>query len=205
MQMINIIRILIAATCCLLTMASVNAQEINQNAKASVSNSVKDKLDKKHKIIAFIKLVQPKYSTALANRITESIFKSSYKYNVDPVVVVSTAYVESEFSMHAKPCIGIMQLVRPSIRFFDPKKTMNPYVLEHNIDLGVKEISYHLKRTTRRGINPDHSSTSRALQRYNGSRYKISYAIKVLLVKNRLNLYSIDSLKKKLKQSPLWR
>ncbi len=203
--MINIIRILIAVFCLLLTISVVQAQEINQNAKASVSNSVKDKLDKKHKIITFIKLVQPKYSTALANRITEALFKSSVKYNVDPMVVVATAYVESEFSMHAKPCIGIMQLVTPSIRFFDPKKTMNPYVLEHNIDLGVKEISYHLKRTTRRGSSPDHSSMSRALQRYNGSKYKISYAIKVLLVKNRLIKYSIDSLKKKLKTSPLWR
>jgi|APGre2960657404_1045060.scaffolds.fasta_scaffold72664_3 hypothetical protein len=202
--MINIIRILIAIALLSLT-ANAFAREINQNAKASVSNSVKDKLDKKNKIIAFIKLVQPKYSTSYAARIAEAIFKSSVKYGVDPMLVVSTAYVESEFSMHSKPCIGIMQLVKSSIRFFDQKKTLNPYKLEDNIDLGTKEISYHLKRTTRRGNIPDHSSTSRALQRYNGSGSKISYAIKVLLVKNRLMKYSIDSLKKKLKLSPLWR
>ena len=202
--MINIIRILIALALLSIT-TSAFAKEINQIAKTSVSNSVKDKLDKKNKIIAFIKLVQPRYSTTYATRIADAIFKSSEKYHVDPMLVVSTAYVESEFSMHSKPCIGIMQLVKSSVRFFDPKKSLNPYDVEDNIELGVKEISYHLKRTTRRGITPDHSSTSRALQRYNGSRIKVSYAIKVLLVKNRLIKYSIDSLKKKLKISPLWR
>lgn len=203
--MINIIRILIALICLAITVSAAQAKEINQNATASVSNSVKNKLDIKEKIFKIIKLVQPKFSNSLVERITKAILASSAKYKVDPMVVLSTAYVESEFDMHSKPCIGIMQLVRVSVRFFDPQRKMNPYVLEHNIDLGTKEISYHLKKTSRRDKSPSHASISRALQRYNGSRSKISYAIKVMLVKSRFEKYSIDSLKQKLKSGPLWR
>ena len=202
--MINIIRILIALVCMTITVSAAKAKEINQNATASVSNSVKNKLDIKEKIFKIIKLVQPKFSNSLVERITKAILASSEKYKVDPMVVLSTAYVESEFDMHSKPCIGIMQLVRVSVRFFDPQRKMNPYVLEHNIDLGTKEISYHMKRSTQRGKTPSHASINRALQRYNGSRLKVSYAIKVLRVKGRFEKYSIDGLKQKLKKGPLW-
>ena len=104
--MINIIRILIGFVCMLITVCSVKAQEINQNAKASVSNSVKNKLDKKLKIFKFIKLVQPKYSDSYIQKIVDAIFKYGNKYKVEPYVIVSTAYVESEFSMKSGPCIG---------------------------------------------------------------------------------------------------
>ena len=144
--MINILRILIGFVCMLLTVCSVKAQEINQNAKASVSNSVKNKLDKKLKIFKFIKLVQPKFTNTYVSRIVNAIFKYGEKYEVDPYVIASTAYVESEFSMKSKPCIGIMQLLRSTSKFFDPSKQYNPYELEGNIAIGTLELRHHLNK-----------------------------------------------------------
>lgn len=60
-------------------------------------------------------------------------------------MIASTAYVESEFKMTSRPCIGMMQLVRPSIRYYDPKRVYNPYTVDGNIAIGTKELSRHLK------------------------------------------------------------
>ena len=87
-----------------------------QDAKISVSNS-KDKLDKKEKISKFIKLVQPRYSQSYIKKITDAIMKYAAVFKVDPYVIASTAYGESEFKMTSRPCIGMMQLVRSSIRY----------------------------------------------------------------------------------------
>mgnify|MGYP000615912876 CR=1 FL=1 len=91
----------------------------HQDAIISVSKS-KDKLDKKEKISKFIKLVQPRYSQSYIKKITAAIMKYAAVFKVDPYVIASTAYVESEFKMTSRPCIGMMQLVRPSIRYYDP-------------------------------------------------------------------------------------
>ena len=116
----------------------------HQDAKVSVSTS-KDKLDKKEKISKFIKLVQPRYSQTYIKKITNAIIKYSAVFKVDPYVIASTAYVESEFKMTSKPCIGMMQLVRPSIRYYDPKRVYNPYTVDGNIAIGTKELSMQFK------------------------------------------------------------
>ena len=203
--MINIIRILMAVFCLLLTISVVHAQKINQNAKVFVSKSVKDKLDKKLKISKFIKLVQPKYSDSHISKIVNSIFKYSEKYKVNPYMIASTAYVESEFSMQSKPCIGIMQLIRSSAKYYNPNRQYNPYTLDGNIAIGTVELSHHLKKYNSRGDLPGRSAVKRAYERYNGSVNKYSYANKALLVQIRLENLSIDSLKAKLKKGPIWR
>jgi soluble lytic murein transglycosylase-like protein len=205
MQMINIIRILIAVFCSLITLSVVHAKEINQNAKVFVSKSVKDKLDKKQKISTFIKLVQPKYSSSYISKIVDSIFKYSEKYKVNPYTIAATAYVESEFSMQSKPCIGIMQLVKSSAKYYNPNKQYNPYTLDGNIAIGTIELSHHLHRYNSRGELPGRSALKRAYERYNGSNLKKSYANKALLVQIRLENLSTDNLKAKLKKGPIWR
>ena len=205
MQMINIIsKILIALWLMFFTTLSVHAQEINQKAMTTVSKSEKDKLDKKNKIFQFIKLVQPKYSNSYIQKIVDAIFKYGYKYNVDPYAIVSTAYIESEFSMNSKPCIGIMQLLRSTAKYFDPKRQYNPYQLDGNIAIGTLELSHHLKTYTPRGGFPDRNSFKRAFERYNGSNSKKRYATKALLVQIRLEQLSIDKLRLKLKKGPIW-
>ena len=203
--MINIIKIFVTVFCLLFTISVVQAQKINQNAKVFVSKSVKDKLDKKLKISKFIKLVQPKYSNSYISKIVNSIYKYSEKYKVNPYMIASTAYVESEFSMQSKPCIGIMQLIKSSAKYYNPNRQYNPYTLDGNIAIGTVELSHHLKKYNLRGELPGRSAVKKAYESYNASANKNSYANKALLVQIRLENLSIDSLKAKLKKGPIWR
>ena len=174
----------------------------HQDAKVSVSTS-KDKLDKKEKISKFIKLVQPRYSQSYIKKITDAIMKYAAVFKVDPYVIASTAYVESEFKMTSRPCIGMMQLVRPSIRYYDPKRVYNPYTVDGNIAIGTKELSRHLKRYSR-GKLPNRTVYRNMYRSYNGSYMKNRYSVKTLLVQTRLEHLSIDALKSKLKKGPIW-
>jgi hypothetical protein len=175
----------------------------HQDAKVSVLTS-KDKLDKKEKISKFIKLVQPRYSQSYIKKITDSIMKNSAVFKVDPYVIASTAYVESEFKMTSRPCIGMMQLVRPSIRYYDPKRVYNPYTVDGNIAIGTKELSRHLKRYSR-GKLPNRTVYRNMYRSYNGSYMKNRYSVKTLLVQTRLERLSINAIKSKLKKGPIWR
>ena len=177
-------------------------KQIHQDAKISVSS--KDKLDKKEKISKFIKLVQPKYSQSYISKIVNAIMKYSVKYKVDPYVIASTAYVESEFKMTSRPCIGVMQLVRSSIRYYDPKRVYNPYTIDGNIAIGNLALSKHLKRYSR-GALPSRASYRQMYRSYNGSYMKNRYSVKTMLVQLRLEKLSINQLKIKLSKSPLWK
>ena len=175
----------------------------HQDAKISVSNS-KDKLDKKEKISKFIKLVQPRYSQTYIQKIVDAIMKYSAKFKVDPYVIASTAYVESEFKMTSRPCIGMMQLVRSSIRYYDPKRVYDPYTIDGNIAIGTIELSKHLQRYSR-GNLPNRTAYRNMYRSYNGSYLKNRYSIKTMLVQNRLENLPIESIKAKLRKGPIWK
>ena len=189
--------------------ANAFAREINQNAKASVSNSVKDKLDKKNKIIAFIKLVQPKYSTIYIKKIVDAIFKYSVKYKIDPYIITTTAYVESEFDMKSGPCIGIMQVYSPSLSWLDPKNIYLEDTIDNNILLGTKELSLHFPKNIRRGNLVNRSSNDpNALAimwgKYNGAGSKSEYVDRCFNVLRKLALKNIKELKLHLEHKQLW-
>ena len=183
--------------------------KINQNAKASVSKSVKNKLDKKEKIFKFIKLVQPKYSTSYIKKIVEAIFKYSVKYKIDPYIITTTAYVESEFDMKSGPCVGIMQVYRPTLRWLDPKKEYNINTIDGNIGLGTKELSEHYNFRYFRGTQMDRSSNNfNALKimwgKYNGSGPRSSYVSKTFNALRILSLKNIDDIERLLRTKPIW-
>ena len=178
--------------------------KVNQNAKASVSNSVKSNDDKRIKIEKFIKLVQPKYSSEKCEKIANIIFQKSDVYKIDPYLTASVAYVESEFSMNSRPCIGMMQLTRGSIRYYDPKRKHNPYSVEGNFEIGLVEMSHHFSNLSKNSSIPSRSTTRQVLLRYNGSRLKYTYAVKVLRVKNRLEKLNIEEIKSLIKRKSLW-
>ena len=207
--MINILRILIAFICMLLTVSVVKAKEINQNAKASVSKSVKNKLDKKEKIFKFIKLVQPKYSTTYIKKIVDAIFKYSVKYKIDPYIITTTAYVESEFSMRSGPCIGIMQVYQPTLKWLNPKKEYNPYTIDGNIGLGTKELSLNMPKSFRRGklanrASNDPNALAVMWGKYNGAGSKSKYVDRCFNALRKLALKNIDELKLHLGHKQLW-
>jgi hypothetical protein len=175
--------------------------EVVSKPKVTQSSSVnKDR----EKIKAFVKTIQPKYSQERVNIIVEAIFAASKKFKLDPYVIASTAYVESEFKMTSKPCIGIMQLVKSSIRYYDPKKLYNPYTIYGNIFIGSLELSYHLKKYSRNNL-PSRTAYRNMYRSYNGSYMKNKYSIKTMLVQSRLKNLSIEALKLKLKKGPIWK
>ena len=206
MTMIEVISQVVVSIVLLLVSARIvklPPKPYHQDAKVSVSTS-KDKLDKKEKISKFIKLVQPRYSQSYIQKIVDAIMKYSAKFKVDPYVVASTAYVESEFKMTSKPCIGIMQLVRVSIRFYDPKRIFDPYTVDGNIAIGTLELSSHLRKHSRNNL-PDRTAYRNMYRSYNGSYLKNKYSIKTMLVQARLEHLSIDALKAKIKKGPIWK
>ena len=206
MTMIEVISQVVISIILLLTsmrVVKLPPKPYHQDAKVSVSTS-KDKLDKKEKISKFIKLVQPRYSQSYIKKITDAIMKYSAVFKVDPYVIASTAYVESEFKKTSRPCIGMMQLVRSSIRHYDPKRVYNPYTIDGNIAIGTKELSVHLRRHSR-GNLPSRTAYRDMYRDYNGSYLKNPYSKKTLLVQTRLEHLSIDALRSKLRKGPIWR
>ena len=207
--MINIFQILISLLALLNIQYAAKEHKINQNAKASVSKSVKNKLDKKEKIFNFIKLVQPKYSTSYIKKIVDAIFKYSVKYKIDPYIITTTAYVESEFNMKSGPCVGIMQVYRPTLRWLDPKKEYDINTIDGNIGLGTKELSEHYNLRYVRGNQMDRSSNNfNALKimwgKYNGSGPRSSYVSKTFNALRVLSLKNIDDIERLLKTKPIW-
>jgi hypothetical protein len=91
-----------------------------------------------------------------------------------------------------------------SIRFYDPKRIYDPYTIDGNIAIGALELSSHLKKYSR-GSLPDRTSYRNMYRSYNGSYLKNKYSIKAMLVQNRLQKLSIDILKTKLKNGPIWK
>jgi len=206
MTMIEVISQVVISTIVLLSsigIVKLPPKPYHQDAKFSVSTS-KDKLDKKEKISKFIKLVQPRYSQSYIKKITNAIIKYAAIFKVDPYVIASTAYVESEFKMTSKPCIGMMQLVRPSIRYYDPKRVHNPFTIDGNIAIGTKELSVHLRKYSRKGL-PSRTAYRYMYRSYNGSYLKNKYSIKTMLVQTRLEHLSVNTLKSKLKKGPIWK
>lgn len=204
--MIEVISQVVISTIVLLSsigIVKLPPKPYHQDAKVSVSTS-KDKLDKKEKISKFIKLVQPRYSQSYIKKITNAIMKYAAIFKVDPYVIASTAYVESEFKMTSKPCIGMMQLVRPSIRYYDPKRVHNPFTIDGNIAIGTKELSVHLRKYSRKGL-PSRTAYRYMYRSYNGSYLKNKYSIKTMLVQTRLEHLSVNALKSKLKKGPIWK
>ncbi len=204
--MIEVISQVVISTIVLLSsigIVKLPPKPYHQDAKVSVSTS-KDKLDKKEKISKFIKLVQPRYSQSYIKKITNAIMKYALLFKVDPYVIASTAYVESEFKMTSKPCIGMMQLVRPSIRYYDPKRVHNPFTIDGNIAIGTKELSVHLRKYSRKGL-PSRTAYRYMYRSYNGSYLKNKYSIKTMLVQTRLEHLSVNTLKSKLKKGPIWK
>ena len=207
--MINIFQILISLLALLNIQYAAKEHKINQNAKASVSKSVKNKLDKKEKIFNFIKLVQPKYSTSYIKKIVDAIFKYSIKYKIDPYIITTTAYVESEFNMKSGPCVGIMQVYKPTLRWVDPKKEYDINTIDGNIGLGTKELSEHYNFRYLRGNQMDRSSNNfNALKimwgKYNGSGPRSSYVSKTFNALRILSLKNIDDIERLLRTKPIW-
>ena len=91
----------------------VSATQTIKNAKPEVkvhprpAPNIDGSGDRK-KIAELIKMVQPRKGQSYADQLADTIVKEAKRYKLDPLVVATTAYIESEFNMVSQPCIGIM-------------------------------------------------------------------------------------------------
>ncbi|MEI5604302.1 transglycosylase SLT domain-containing protein, partial [Streptomyces brasiliscabiei] len=75
--------------------------------------------------------------------------RAAKKFGVSPYLVAATAKVESCYSMHSTPCIGIMQISKGEAR--EAKKTLgyDVYKADDNIYIGAWCLSKYGKEMNR--------------------------------------------------------
>jgi hypothetical protein len=161
----------------------------------------------KKKIAGLIKLVQPRKGQAYADRVAETIVKEAKRYNLDPFVVATTAYIESEFSMSSKPCMGIMQIERRTYREHYAKSGLKPMDLEDNIRLGAWELADKAKMSNKNQVAlASRGGLSRMWGRYNGAGSRSSYVRRAHLTLKRIKNGNPDEWNSHLKsRGPLWK
>ena len=159
------------------------------------------------KIAGLIKLVQPRKGQSYADHVANIICQEAKRYNIDPYIIATTAYIESEFSMASRPCIGIMQVERRTYRALYAKSGLKPNDLEDNIRLGAWELADKAKnRSQSRIALASRGELSRMWGRYNGAGPKSSYVRKAHLVYSRIKNKSVTELQTHLKKrGPLWK
>jgi soluble lytic murein transglycosylase-like protein len=134
------------------------------------------------KIYSLIRLCRPRRGTAFAHRAASLLVAESRQQGLPPLLCAAVAYAESHFDQGAGPCVGIMQVHRPSLREYTRKKMGNfagldPDEWDDNIRIGVRELGLH-KRT--------HHSLRGALGRYNGCGPNGGYVDRVMDTYSRL-------------------
>lgn len=161
----------------------------------------------KKKIAGLIKMVQPRKGSSYADHVADIIIKEAKRYNLDPYVVATTAYIESEFSMKSRPCMGIMQIERRTYRSDLAKSGLNPMDLEDNIRLGAWELALKAKnRSSSRIALASRGGLSRMWGRYNGAGSRSSYVRRAHLVYARIKNGNSETWKSHInKRGPLWK
>ena len=163
----------------------------------------------KQKIAGLIKMVQPRKGQAYADHVAEVIIKEAKRYKLDPYIVASTGYIESEFSMVSKPCMGIMQVERKTFNRKYRKSGLKPMDLEDNIRLGAWELADKAKMSNRaksRIALASRGGLSRMWGRYNGAGPNSGYVRRAHLTYARIKSKSLSDIQKHLKtRGPLWK
>lgn len=137
--------------------------------------------------------------------IVQHLMKSAKANNIDALILATTAYHESRFSMASSPQMGIMQFTRSTWRGnFGPKgkllKGLDPWNAAHNILAGGAYLRGHLlaSRGSVRGMwlgyNRGHRSTDSK-----GNYISTSYTRECERTLKRLRTWSLDQIKKYLK------
>jgi soluble lytic murein transglycosylase-like protein len=190
----------------------VSATQTIKNAKPEVkvhprpAPNIDGSGDRK-KIAELIKMVQPRKGQSYADQLADTIVKEAKRYKLDPLVVATTAYIESEFNMVSQPCIGIMQVERRTYRASYAKSGLNPYNLKDNVRLGAWELADKAKSVNRSRVAlASRGTLSRMWGRYNGAGPNSSYVRKAFNTYNQLKKKKPEDWKKHLKsKGPLWK
>jgi len=190
----------------------VKKPQASNNAKMVVNNTSKKPADDsgvKQKIAGLIKMVQPRKGQAYADRVAGAMIKEAKRFNLDPYIVASTGYIESEFSMASKPCMGIMQVERRTFKSEYAHSGLDPMDLEDNIRLGAWELADKAKMSNRaqsRIALASRGGLSRMWGRYNGAGPRSGYVRRAHLTYTRIKNKSLSEIQEHLKKrGPLWK
>jgi soluble lytic murein transglycosylase-like protein len=137
------------------------------------------------------------------------MIKEAKRYGLDPYIVASTGYIESEFSMASRPCMGIMQVERRTFRSEYAKSGLDPMDLEDNIRLGAWELADKAKMSVRaksRIALASRGVLSRMWGRYNGAGSRSGYVRRAHLTYTRIKNMSLTEMQAHMKKrGPLWK
>jgi len=170
--------------------ALVGADTTQQKLNLQVSEMSPDK----KKIIGFIQIIQPKYPMAKAKQIADVIFLASKRYRIDPYVITTTAYVESEFDMKSKPCIGIMQMLGSTIRSEYKGTKHDPRTVQGNIMLGTDYLKKILDMQKNKSNSPSRISADWRFYRLMWGRYSGYGSGSFYVKRNQTVLHSLKTL-----------
>ena len=92
----------------------------------------------------------PKRGRRYAHYVAELIVKNARVGHLPMAAVAATACIESDFSMHVGPCVGMMQLNPRTVRERHAQSGLDPTLLSDNVRLGVRELAYHYEHTNHR-------------------------------------------------------
>jgi hypothetical protein len=137
-------------------------------------------------IASLVETLQPREGPEYARYVASNIVQSAHENGIHPYVVSATAVVESEFSMKAGPCVGMMQMYPPTVAEVYGRTGRDVNGLEDNIWMGANflAINYRSKLASRGG-----SEVSRMRYmwgKYNGSGPNGQYATRALRVLRRI-------------------
>lgn len=186
----------------LLLPASANKTENTKMLKPNTARRTKTTEIERKKIESFILTVKPG-SPKFAQRLSKYIVASAKQNKINPYIVATTGYVESEFKMVPSPCVGIMQINSKS-----NKDGLNPYKVRDNIEIGSRKLSYHYYNNRALASRGGNYRLRYMWGRYNGcgTNSSNSYIQKVIRVHSRLQSETPPQWKTRLeKQHTLWK
>lgn len=204
----------VARPLCYASAQSYNSAQVHKTAvSAAVSARKSDKMivtagDQK-KIAEFVGLIQKGSGPKYTNHVANTIIREAVRYNIDPYIITTTAYIESGFNMKDRPCIGIMQIEPATYRGYKKKYKikLNPHKLEDNIQLGTLIlVNKSVSRSTlssRGGY--DRKRMALMWGRYNGSGSDGFYVHRAMRTMSRIKKGNVKTWKDHInKYGSLW-
>jgi hypothetical protein len=156
-------------------------------------------------IASLVRAVAPRQSPEYAWMVASNIVQSARENGVSPYIVSATAVVESEFSMQAGPCVGVMQMNPATVAEVYSRSDRDVNGLEDNIWMGANflAINYRSRLASRGGS--DEYRMRHMWGRYNGSGPKSLYVKRALRVLRRIKEGNSVSWKRTIKTTgTLW-
>lgn len=169
------------------------------------------------RITQLVYIIRQREGRAYAERVASAITTSARRNKIPVMLVATTAYIESEFRMVSRPCVGIMQILPSTARRVFGRSGLDVYDLEDNIEMGSRYLAMHYHEYARPYINANSANDKltsaeqmlvmrKTWGRYNGSGMNGAYQRKATTVYKRLTEWNSEKWKSHINtKGPLWK